>query len=205
MKRFLLALASVGLLGACDDIDGTLSVTKAFSLKTKKETISVSANTYRADFKYDENDRELEFEIKDLQNGEDVKSKFIVPAGRTIPRDNGEFMLTAQEMGQSFDLHGTLNTTSETDGPYRTSESCTYQLPERICYRECVPRRGCSTRCYTQYRTYYGYRDVEYDVTTTHRKVTAEFLTAGTNESLANFAGERTDSYRRYTYTGNCR
>ncbi|MGE3975235.1 MAG: hypothetical protein AB7F59_11985 [Bdellovibrionales bacterium] len=205
MKKLLLVLAGVGLLTSCNDIDGMLSVTSPLLIKTKKEQVTLATGQYNAELDYDEGDRTIEFEIKNARGDKDLKSKFVVPAGRNLPRENGEFTLTALEIGQDFDFHGSIKTMYSRSQRYRTTESCSYQRPERVCYQRTDRYGRVYWDCHTVYRTYYGYRDVEYHDERTEREVEAAFAAPGSDQTLAQFAGQRTDTERVYDYTGVCR
>lgn len=209
-----LLLAALGL-AACGELSGTITLQRAMNVVDKKgKTQQIMAGSYKAEFKYKEDKRQIELEMKDATaNQKDVEMKIIIPAGTNIPRDNGMISLKGNEIGQPFDLNGELRTDVDTSSTTHTYESCTYTERERVCRRVCTERIGrdgkkfqdCGRVCDWEYVTRTGSQEVEYHYVTTTVTLMADLLEATSQESVGKLSVDRADSVKIYDYQGMCR
>ena len=208
-----LLLACLGL-AACGELSGTITLQRAMNVVDKKgKTQQLANGTYRAEFEYKEDKREIKLKVKDaIQGKKDLEMKIIVPATTEIPRNNGSVVLKGNEIGQPFDLHGELNTDVSETSPTRGVESCTYTEREYVCRRVCEERIGrdgkkytdCHRACDYEYVTKYGQKDVEYHYVTTTVSLMADLLETQSQENVGKLNVDRTDSRQVYDYVGPC-
>ncbi len=213
-----LLLACLSIV-ACNELDGTLTLRRSINVLDKKgKTVALNNGSYRAEFEYDEGDREIKLEIKDAIEGKkDVEMKIRVPAGTQVPRGNGPIDLIGSEIGQNFDLHGDLQTVQTQTERQRGYESCTYSDREYICRQVCRDvggggrgrdgrgRRECRRECGYEYVTRTGSQDVEFHYVTTQVDVRAQLVDAKNGEAVGDLAVSRSDSQKYYDYQGVCR
>ena len=125
---------------------------------------------------------------------------FRFPKGTKLPERNGEIFLTAAQVKQPYDVYATVNTARRESEVRRHWESCYYQRPYTVCT---VDRNG-RRRCYTEYESHHGRREVEYIDVYTDRLYELDLLTQGTRTAMAKFNGSHSETDRRYIYQGQC-
>ncbi len=191
MKNISLLIVALFLV-SCETINGNFTATESLSLKKGSSSVSIPAGNYKASL------RVTTKKVK-LDIGDGNKYKFRIDPD-AIPRRNGSVFFSAAEVEQPYDVNTTVRSTvSETDSR-SGSESCSYQQPYTVCYPD---NRG-RTRCHTEYRTVYGYRQVQYRVRTTDKSLLIHLQSPGTEVSVASFEGRDVDRQRVYEYVGNC-
>lgn len=126
-----------------------------------------------------------------------------VPREVSLPEHSGEFDLTAAQIGQDYDLHGRLDTAVAESPRYRDRESCTYSEPFTWCEWVGGPGGGHQV-CRTDWRTRWGYQDVEYFLRDTHKTVALDLRTPGTTDVAATFNGVNDLREKIVTYRGAC-
>ena len=191
----VMALAAFLVLGfGCKKVDGTLTVNNKIKLNKWGKTYKYSPGQYRAQAIFDSKDKvKLEIIRKNFH--------FDVPEDTQIPRRNGSLFLTSEEVGQPYDLHAEVATDVETTDTVYTTEQCTYTEA----YTICDPDYNYGTeRCRTEYRTVYGWQEVEYYRKITDSTVTFELLEPGSDVQAAVFSGNDRKSRKIYTYRGMC-
>lgn len=208
MKKLVPLLLLSLFAMACDDLEGTIQVQSPLTLKTKKETITLSPGTKNAKLDLDEGDREIEIKFKD-SNGKDKEAKVKFPAGTVIPKYSGSFTIESGKSGQNFTLNGTVNTDVREGNSISTTESCTYQR-EVVHYRE-VPVYnnkgqiiGYRREAYVTYQTVYGSRNIRYHNKTTVVVGQALFVEPQNGSTIATFNGRRAWTETIYEYRGRC-
>jgi hypothetical protein len=205
MKKLMLGLCAALALTACDEMTGTNVVTETLNAVDKKgKQVSIKPGTYKMGFKYDQKHRELEIKIKkSSEQGKDVKLKLAVASDVTMPRDNGSFMLASNQIGQSWDLEGQVDTQSVDSDTTRTTESCSIPTTEYVCHETCDSEGcNCSTTCADETVYIPGSHEVEYYYTTTTRTVNMQFKEAAS--TLARFNAVNVSTNIHYTYEGTC-
>jgi hypothetical protein len=208
MKKIIPILV-LGFLGAaCDDLQGTIQVQAPLTLKTKKETITLSPGSQAAKFDLDEGDHELEIKIKDAK-GKEKKAELKYPATTVIPKYAGTFAISAAESGQSFDLKGAIDTDVNEGPSIETTETCSIQRPVQVIrevpvYGKDGKVTGYRREYYTEYRTVYGRRQVRYHNRSTTISGQADFVEPKTSLVLATFNGSNYFSETVTEYQGPC-
>ena len=206
MKKWMamsaVLVAALGL-GACKaKIDGQLTVDQSFdlNLKRKGRTYTVPAGQHEVTIalkKKRRGNHYAELQIKN-EKGRTQKAQFQFPEGSEIPKEGGSFSVAAADSGQNVDLEGNIDF-ERTDSEEREGwEGCWYDDWERYCEIDAHGNR----RCYNRRVSRRGERRVRYFVRTEDRHLTSAVSQGG--EVIASFDGERSDSWRVYTYEGYC-
>lgn len=195
MLKKLLLLGSVLALTSCDPFEGQLSVKYPFQIKSEDKTMTLAAGDYSAKLKMD-GKKQIELSVK--SNGKTHKIEIDLPKKLNLP-DNGDFAVSAADLGQSFSAAGTAQTTAS-DSELRSGyEQCSYQRREHVCY----PTNNGGVICRDEYRTVYGRQFVEYFDRTTLRNLNVNFIHAN-GALLSNFTGQRSSVERFYRHQGQC-
>lgn len=223
MRNLLGFLCIVFLSASCMEVDGTLNVKQDVTFQNvtietanREQDMTVPAGNYRAQLEFKSRERVV-LEIKDFyKNNRDIDIEFDIPKGSGIPQDNGNFFLSAADVGQPYDIAGEVNT-DITRSPRRyDQEQCTYTDYERRCQRVCrnvcrtrpdgrrVCRQRCENRCRNVRVTKWGWRDIEYHVRTEEKDYEVEILVPGTNTQAAVFQGDYRNSQTIIDYRGMC-
>lgn len=204
----MLVLALVFFLVSCKEISGTLTVHEKFNAvvnkkcgwnpfascdPNKKVQIPVGNFNSTVDFT---SKTEIKIEIKANAYKESIILKR--PKNFDFPQ-NGNFQLSGEQVNQSFDVSGHMATQVWDSQLIRDNESCTYYVPEYVCYPDSSGQAGCSY----QNRTVWGYRYVEYFNRNTTRELNADLVE--NQKTVARFNGSRTDAEKIYRYTSICR
>jgi hypothetical protein len=191
MKKISLLIIALFLV-SCETINGKFTVTESVRLKDGSRSVSIPVGNYNASLRV--TTKKVKLEI-----GDGNKYKFQIDPN-AIPQRNGSVFFSAAEVEQPYDVSTTVRShVSETDSR-SGSESCSYQQPYTVCYPD---NRG-RTVCHTEYRTVYGYRQVQYRVRTTDKSLLVNLLSPGTEVAVANFEGRDVNRERIYEYVGQC-
>ncbi|MCC6278659.1 MAG: hypothetical protein IT289_12155 [Oligoflexia bacterium] len=196
-----LAFGTMALMGlvACDDIKGGLDVNAPLPLTTEKGVnLRLEPSSYPAQIKLNDDKRLIEFKIK--RGDETVKLKVKVPYSTDLDGRSAKFDIKSVQSGQPFDLVGELYTNYSTSGKYYETESCTYGEH----YRECSTYNG-RTHCRDVSIARNGRRHVTYHYLYRVTKVSAQFLGAADQETLAVFTAEKDTTSRIVDHYGSCR
>lgn len=208
MKKLFLVLGLMMGLVSCKEISGTFSVSQGFSANVNKKCgfnpfgacdpnkkLQVPAGTYNAAIDFGSK-TEIKIEMKANAFKETIT--LLRPKNFEFPT-NGDFVLTALQVNQSFDVRGNVVTTVSDSALQRGNESCSYMAPVWVCNHDNYGR----PYCHYENRSVWGYRFVEYYNRNTTRELVADLLES--QRSLARFTGARTESEKIYTYTSICR
>lgn len=194
MKKILLALSALFLFVGCETLDGNLDVREAIKLKnTDRNIVTLNPGIIENVSIKVKSKKKLELRLK----GQEFK--FSVPKN-SIPENDGEFELSAAQIGQPYDIEGAVDTIVTRSGSRYERESCTYQRPITVCRP--LPNGG--QTCHTEFQTYYGWRDVRFHVNTYDKSVAIDFLKPGTQDLVAVFNGGNISNVRVYEYQGQC-
>ena len=206
MKKLIGLICFAFLSVACDEIDGTLTVQKAFEVKDKKGKIQTVRTGYlKTVLDLDQEDRELEIKIEKGDGSKDVKLKVPVPGNIQIPGFSGQVELSGNLTDQPFDLGLNVDTQYSQSPVMQSTESCSF--PDRRWVCRWVTDKKTNTKSQVcGYETFYrnGRKQVEFYTVSTRVSVEAEFRALQSSEKLADFAGTRTDTRRITTYEGPC-
>ena len=208
-KKIIIASSLLFLFSGCDPFEGVLSVKQNFTVKSTEKQPGCSPDQsfgcdQIVDVKFPTGDVAAKFEFPSktqifIQTRVSGKKKTLtldLPKKLNIP-NNGEFSISAADLGQNFGAGGRAETKVE-DGPIRReNESCTYQKREYFCYVV-----NGQTVCREELRTVWGYRMVEYQERNTNQKIAVSF---GQGENVfATFNGQRAFTDKIYHYQGQC-
>lgn len=190
-KLALLSLLSLFFV-ACEKLDGTLNVVDSLTLKSSKgNQITIKPGGYNTELK-------INSSKKITLNLLDSKFEFNIPKG-TLP-DNGEFSLKSAVSGQSVDIKGIVKTVVTKSEIRQTHQSCTVNMPVRICYP--VPQGG--QECRTEYQPRPGIQLIAYYDQRTDRDVTLNISKAKMTEIAADFFGQASYMQRIVVNQGMC-
>ncbi|MES2854734.1 MAG: hypothetical protein V4692_02670 [Bdellovibrionota bacterium] len=201
----VLAVATAALaLSACDEIGGTLSVSKPIVLKLKKEkTLTLAPGSYKTSIEVDSKDRQIEVEVKVGEKKQ--KTKIVIPGSKPLPTRNGSLEMSAQELGQAFGLSGEVQTDVDYSSPTRAVESCTYTIQRRECETVIHPDGRRERVCRIRDVSVSGRQNVEYHHQYTTVTAQMRFLNASSGKIDAQFDGSEHSSSKIYDYVGECR
>jgi hypothetical protein len=131
LKYFGMA-AMLAVLAACNEINfsGLLNVTEAITFAQSGNSVTVNPGQFqtKASLGQSGSEKQIKLEINNGSNPTKVQISFDknINIGET-------FSLTAAQIGQNFDLAGTLATKVENSPEQNGSEYCTYQYPQTVC------------------------------------------------------------------------
>lgn len=196
MKFLMPVFVAAILLVGCEKIEGQLNITKDLKLvNSKGDTHLLKVGTYSADINAKTSKKIT------LRLNNDSDEKFVFAHNGNIP-DNGTFTITSKVSGQPVDLSGDVKTSVTDSATSQGSESCTYQVPEQVCYPT-GPYGGMS--CSIQYRTVYGMQWITFFDRTTSKNVNLSVKVAGSADESADFHGNIAFSERIVTNSSGCR
>lgn len=205
----LLVISSVFLfLVSCKEISGTLTVHNSFTAIVNKKCgwspfsscdptkkIEIPSGYYNSTIDFGSK-TEIKIEMKANVYKESIILKR--PKNFEFPQ-NGNFQLSKTQVNQPFDVSGRVSTHVWDSQLQRNNESCTYTIPDYVCYPDSDGRPKCSYES----RTVWGYRFVEYFERNTTRELLADLVE--NQKIVAQFNGSRTETEKIYTYTSICR
>lgn len=235
-KAFLsiaLAAGMAGGLAACNEIDGSLSVTRELRIAnntndddldfcrrhpkdyycrgvdTSTGTAVIAPGQYQASLNFPS---EKELILKVEKSSADQKSPtsihFAIPKDAKLPSYSGDVKLTAEQVGKPFDISGTVDTQESDTSDTSTIESCTITIQHELCEwvhdRDRNGHDNSHRECHTDYDTIYGRQEVTYHYHDSTKTVDLSLLTPKTTDTVARFTGSSSDSDKVYTYQGPC-
>ncbi len=207
MIKKLFIISNLLLLAACDPFEGVISVKQQMIVKSSENsagcnpgdgswcdkivnvTIPVGDHSAKLDFA-SRNQIQLKLKI----NGKKMQINLDLPKKLNVP-DNGNWEITATDLGQDFGALGNSVTQVTESGTYRGYESCNYQRSEVVC----TPRG-----CYSEWRTVYGQQQVEYFERRTNQQIEVNFVKETQSAILAEFKGQKASVEKIYRYRGQC-
>ncbi len=196
MKK-LLALALMSLLFAsCENIDGKFEAHNTLELRDGNSTDTIRPGKYEAVIKL----RKSKVKLKLTDDSGSDTYNFNLPKNVDLPTTNGSFSLTSAQVEQPYDVSGKIETDITMGTLRRERESCQYQEPYTVCY----PTGNGGRTCHTEYRTRYGFRDVEYRIRTQDQRISFNLLRPATSGIEGRFTGREVTAERVYQYTGRC-
>lgn len=193
MKKIISAIAFSFLLVSCQEIKGNMEVLKNITLKSQNGSEQIISGAYSGSVNFPSKKR-MVLELDQVEG----QFTFNIPKNVRIP-DNGKIVLTADQVGQPYDVDG-LVATNVQRGPIQESwESCTYQRPYTVCRTDA---RGNRT-CWTEYRTEFGRQYVRFFIETVTKDLV--FNLVSDSEIQSSFTGKDVARYRRDLYADQCR
>ena len=227
MKK-LIAIPILSLtLAGCNGLEGILSIQGPLSIVVKKgQAVPLNpGSSVRATIEVEKDGREIDIKFKDSM-GKDRKAELKLPPGVQVPQYSGTFSVLGSQVGQPFNLSGSIDTQVDESPRYRTRESCTETDRELVCYwvERPVPGPGPGPGphpghghpghggggihreqvCEWRLVTLYGDREVEYHNRITTVRGLADFTDPSSNMLLATFSGSNSRSEKIYDYVGPC-
>ena len=176
------------LVGCEYPIHGTLQVNSALTLKDhRKHSFELAPGNHYMEVKRDENGGKLQLKMKVLdKSGKKRKVKLHLPDPFSIPDYSGNFAFDSAQIGQSFDLVGSVDTIETDSTPQVNTEPCGYG--------------------YGYYYDYY-YEGTRLITSHRHDKVThvgANFKSPDADETVALYSGSITQSHKVIDSVGTC-
>ena len=206
----LLSLSSVVLtLTACDPFEGLLSVKKTFNVVSKVKNSNCNNGDYgqpceqkiNVQLTAGDQNAKLEFIGRDQVrvivkvNGRKTYIDMDLPRNTNIPQ-NGNFTISARELGQTFSVQGGSATNTTDSGRYSGHQQCQYTRYDVVCH--IVNNQQV---CKQVPHTVYGQQFVEYFDRSTNQNINVNFVDT---TLLATFNGAKNSSQRIYTQKGQC-
>ncbi|MBI4350822.1 MAG: hypothetical protein HY550_05240 [Elusimicrobia bacterium] len=132
MKNIGIAAMALFLAG-CDEVkfNGSMNVLEQMTFSQGQDkTVVVAPGQFGAKVTLGQSGgkKKIKLEIKNADPATTVKLEF----DKNI-NIGGTFNVTASQLGQNFDLAGTMATQVEKSPEYSTYEGCTYQYPQTVC------------------------------------------------------------------------
>lgn len=206
--KVLMGLTVLSLLStACIRLEGQLDVRQPMAAKKKsgflnlkKKEIKIEPDIYRAELKVNGSDS---FTLK-LEGREKILVPIKSEKDLRIP-DNGIVRISAQDIGQPFDLRGNIATEVEHSPSTEAIEECSFTVTENRCQKICEKVDACKIECKDVQITLQGQHLVRYHFRTIHRDLSVDFLKTDKPEVLATFNGTDTQVDRIIDFSGQCR
>lgn len=181
----------------CNDIRGEFNIAQNITLKdVDGKPISLTPGVYESELEF-KSKKKIELDVN--FNGKEFEIPFAIPKNFKLPKVKGNFVLKAKEVGQNYDIGGSLNTHVSKSNLYRDIEHCTITVARRECYYI-----NGKYRCRTVYVNYPGRRMVEYYYQDKKQSIELNILPAGDDVILAQFLGHENTRERIQTYSGVC-
>ncbi len=210
MKKAMLLLGVLLLSVSCVELNGTLQVREALSVKKKSgflnlktKIIKVEPGLYSAELKA-KSSRVFELELNG--NGlEKVKIPVQSEDSLQIPA-NGPFHIEGKKIGQPFNISGTMLTDIEHYGYTDVVERCERTETERRCEKVCVKETGkCDVVCKDVQITITGLKDVSYHYKRTERTAQLEFMPENSTAVVATLPVRGTETDKIIDRESLCR
>lgn len=194
---FVLSL-SLFAVGCKTEYKGRMDVFETLTPVVKKGNKTLAPGSYDATLTIKNEDMaEIEVSVAGRNNNPVLPFRL---RGADLPRENGPIYIASSVSGQPYDLRGELSTI-RTQGPLRRgNESCTEQVPERVCWRDRSGRVICETR----WRTVYGTQNIEYYDLFTDTRVNASLEDPRAHQELARLSAADSSAERMVTYRSHC-
>jgi hypothetical protein len=204
----LIPLACLFVLFGCDDsLNGTLQVQQPLSLITKKGKTEI-LQPGRLSMRLDSRERKSELSLKISTDGRRSKEIILkLPKDTKLP-SYGDINLSAQKLGQNFDLVGRVESEETETTPVLNYETCSETHYEHVC--SLVPIQGRDGRTYYERQcrnepaTLSGNREVITHDETTHTELDLRFVDPRSGQNIAVFDGGRVDTRTVTDHQGPC-
>lgn len=183
MKYLLLSLALGAVLTGCNQVDGQLNVTEAFTLKSAQGTTTkIEPGTYTANLSTSIFGKKIKLQ---LNKSNDEIYNFKIPDGTKLP-ENGDFTLKSSDIGQAVELKGTVETKTSDSASKEDYTSCTYTEP----YTVCSSGPNGQPICSVAYRTVFGSQWERYHDHFVDQHLTMDLTAVNAKDKAAEFTGE---------------
>ncbi len=139
LKYSVLIAACMGLT-ACEENEGTLTVTQPFTINMKTEKVDVPVGNHTTKVSIKDREVKIILKIKKKEHGINVKFQ-------NKPTDLNAINVSAKASGQTFDVKGSDVSEVISTPSIRTIESCTWYTTENVCGYETTPR-VCTDSCW---------------------------------------------------------
>jgi len=180
VKKMMMLLALLLLSVSCVDLNGTLQVNEAFNVKKKsgflnlqRKVVTVLPGQYTAKL-VSKSSKKLNLVLKGGALGE-INIPIKSHDNLNIPR-NGQLYIEGKNVGQPFNVSGTINTTFNHYGYTNEIVKCQIDLKEKRCEKVCNKMADtCEIVCNDVTITIEGLQEVSYHFLSTERHADLEF------------------------------
>jgi len=205
-----LMIAGLLSMSACD-FQGTMSVSDSLKVVDRRgDTHVLKAGSYNTQLEPSAFGRKLRFEIRGAAD-QTIRMQFPLPSEFRNENYSGPINLKATDMGQYFDVQGTLQVITNTSGPYHRDMQCVYDTyVVRDCrdvqYRDSNGNIRYRRECTDLVRNIYGTRHEDYQVISTDRTANLKLLDASSKREVGTYRGNQNLGTRENTlWSSGCR
>jgi hypothetical protein len=205
-KLCAIGLVALSLIGCEYDVSGVLVASEQLvfnyttdakdlakrARKGKEVTKVLPAGRYQAKIEIEKSDVDIK--------ANNIAVQFRIPKGIPLPKNGGQMFVPAHLSAQPYDLSADVEMDITQSAETRDFESCF----ETITYDDCSCGPDGQITCQTRTQQLRADMDVSYYFKYTTRDIQVDIIKAGTNQSVGQFTGSRTDSEKIYTYKGAC-
>ncbi|MGZ3789287.1 MAG: hypothetical protein ACXVLQ_12235 [Bacteriovorax sp.] len=239
MKNLMAISMTALLASSCVSIQGNLHVAQNLSvnskggfLNTSSKHIDIAAGEYRAEFKKGLGGT---YNIVVTKDGKEIKIPLKSKSNLNIPKYDGDFAISHNDINQYFDIKGSIGTDSQSSESYDQIESCTISRVVQNCHdndyrsredlRVEAPqdeegrrgdqdrrehdsennRREATPACRSDVISVPGTHEVRFHYTTTTKGLSFNILRPGTGVVIADFKGSDTKTERITERESECR
>lgn len=210
MKKAVLMLGVLLLSVSCVELNGSLQVREALSVKKKSgflnlktKIIKIEPGVYQAELTA-KSSKTLELELRGGSLGKvdiPIKSE----ESLNIP-SNGQFYIEGKKIGQPFNVSGTITTEVDHYGYTDAVEQCERTFTERRCEKVCVKETGkCDVVCKDVTVTVSGLKEVSYHYKRTDRQAHIEFMPENSTAIVASLPARGIESEKIIDRESICR
>ncbi len=192
----LLLLSS--LFFSCNNITGNIDVFNPLNYKNKSGDAVIPVGTYDGELAFKD---EQSFKIKFKTKGSDERKYEIkIQSDKKInfPKYVGNIEIRGEDIDQSFDLIGEVDTETTYGEVVYMTESCSKIRTVRDCWRDPNGNIQCESRDITEY----GYKNVSYQNVDTVKKMILNIVDAQT--TYATMSSTDYSSDKQYLDRGYC-
>lgn len=201
LKIVFVMTAMMAAVGCKTNFDGAIKINQKMTVKLKKDYGTVAPGTYASTIKFSSKKKAV-LEIKvNGSGGKNPELPIAIPRSEELPEYNGPISWRAEEIGQTFDVEGSLNTVVTDTERRRGTETC----QERIPYRECYTDPQGRPVCRDGWRDATGSRVIDYYDRTYDRNVKLTLLDPKKGAVLAGLSGKNVQTERIVLSQGMCR
>lgn len=193
MKKLIWSMSLFLFFAGCDEMPGTLRVTKKFLALVNGSTEEIGAGSYKTSLDFGTNQVTAKVEY----SGQTLDVVISLPPTGSIP-DNGPFAILSADSGQPFDVRGQVKTTTSTSALQTARESCQYYAQEPVC-----DSHGCTRRNVPKL----GWHRIEFYEETVRKDLKFDIFESGRVSIAnlkANFEGLATKTSRKITREDQC-
>lgn len=198
-KAVLVSAAMFALVGCKTEFNGSTQVNEKMTVKLKRGYATLPVGKYSSTLKF-KSKKKAELEIRTNGQKNNPELPIAIPKYAQVPDYNGPISWKANEIEQTFDVDGNLNSKITNSERRRTRETCQEQVPVRECWH--TPQ---GPQCRTGWRYEQGWRDVEYYDRYVEQTLVLALKDPKSARVLANLSGFNNETQRIETWSSYCR